>query len=54
MSSGPGTGASLLVEFFVDDIEENVAGAAAAGFDAALYTSTPQLLADLRKRGLEL
>jgi FMN phosphatase YigB (HAD superfamily) len=39
--------------FFVDDIAENVAGARAAGFDAVQYTSTPQLVADLRERGLQ-
>jgi FMN phosphatase YigB (HAD superfamily) len=40
--------------FFVDDLEGNVAGAVAAGFDAVQYTSTPQLLADLRQRGIDL
>ncbi|MEX0585882.1 MAG: HAD family phosphatase [Pirellulales bacterium] len=39
--------------FFVDDRAENVAGAIAAGIDAVLYTTTPQLVADLRRRGLE-
>jgi len=38
--------------FFVDDIPENVDGARAAGFDAVRYTSTPELVAELRKRGL--
>jgi glucose-1-phosphatase len=38
--------------FFTDDIAENVAGALAAGFDAVQYTSTPQLVAALRQRGL--
>jgi len=36
--------------FFVDDIPEHVAGAKAAGFDAVAYTSTPQLVAELRQR----
>ena len=40
--------------FFVDDIQENVTGARAAGFDAVLYTSTGQLAADLRARGISL
>lgn len=39
--------------FFVDDREENVAGAIACGIDAVLFTSTAQLEKDLRKRGLE-
>lgn len=39
--------------FFVDDIPGHVAGAKAAGFDAVLYTTTAQLAADLRERGLE-
>jgi HAD superfamily hydrolase (TIGR01509 family) len=39
--------------FFTDDNPENVAGARAAGFDAVQYISTPQLAAELRKRGLQ-
>ena len=39
--------------FFVDDLAANVAGAKAIGFDAVQYVSTPQLVADLRERGLE-
>ncbi|MFZ5829932.1 MAG: HAD family hydrolase [Planctomycetota bacterium] len=38
--------------FFCDDILENVEGARAAGLDAVQYTSTPQLVEDLRKRGV--
>lgn len=38
--------------FFTDDILANVEGARAAGFDAVQYTSTPQLVGDLRTRGL--
>jgi HAD superfamily hydrolase (TIGR01509 family) len=38
--------------FFTDDLAENVAGAKAAGFDAVQYTSTPQLVAELRQRGI--
>lgn len=38
--------------FFVDDLLENVEGARQAGVDAVLYTSTPELAADLRKRHL--
>ena len=37
---------------FTDDMAEHVAGARAAGFDAVQYTSTPQLAAELRSRGL--
>jgi glucose-1-phosphatase len=39
--------------FFVDDVPGHVAGAQAAGYDAVLYTTTAQLAADLRNRGLE-
>jgi len=39
--------------FFVDDVAANVAGAKAAGFDAVQYTTTPQLVADLRARGVQ-
>jgi putative hydrolase of the HAD superfamily len=38
--------------FFTDDLAGHVAGARAAGFDAVQYTSTPQLAADLRARGV--
>ena len=38
--------------FFMDDREENVAGARAAGLDAVLFTSVRQLAADLRARGV--
>ncbi|MEM8864373.1 MAG: HAD family phosphatase [Planctomycetota bacterium] len=40
--------------FFTDDRLENVAGAKAAGFDAVPFTSTEQLLDDLRQRGIEV
>lgn len=36
--------------FFVDDTAGHVAGAKAAGLDAVQYTSTPQLVDELRKR----
>jgi len=39
--------------FFTDDIGGHVAGARAAGFDAVQYTTTPQLVAELRKRGVD-
>jgi glucose-1-phosphatase len=39
--------------FFTDDIAGHVAGACAAGYDAVQFTSTPQLVADLRQRGLQ-
>jgi glucose-1-phosphatase len=39
--------------FYVDDIAGHVAGARAAGMDAVQYTDTPQLVADLRQRGLQ-
>lgn len=38
--------------FFTDDVAGHVAGARAAGFDAVQYTSTSQLVADLRVRGV--
>ena len=40
--------------FFVDDLEDNVNGAIAAGFDAVRYVSMPQLADDLRRRGISL
>ena len=39
---------------FIDDREDNVAGAIEAGFRAVRYSSTPQLLHDLRANGVEL
>ena len=39
--------------FFTDDAPGHVAGARAAGFDAAQYLSTPQLIAELCARGLQ-
>jgi len=38
--------------FYVDDYADHIAGARAVGFDAVQYTSTPQLVADLRARGV--
>jgi len=38
--------------FFVDDLPGHVAGARAVGFDAVQYTTTPEFVADLRKRGI--
>lgn len=38
--------------FFCDDIAGHVAGARAVGIDAVQYTSTPELVAELRKRGI--
>lgn len=40
--------------FFTDDTAGHVAGARAAGFDAVPYTSTPQLAAELRGRGVRM
>jgi putative hydrolase of the HAD superfamily len=39
--------------FFCDDMPGHVAAAREAGFDAVQYTSTPELIAELRRRGLE-
>jgi FMN phosphatase YigB (HAD superfamily) len=39
--------------FFVDDIAGHVAGARDAGFDAVQYTTTGQLVDDLRCRGVQ-
>jgi putative hydrolase of the HAD superfamily len=39
--------------FYVDDIAGHVAGARAAGFDAVQYTTTPALVDELLKRGVE-
>jgi glucose-1-phosphatase len=38
--------------FFCDDMPEHVAAAQTAGFDAVQYTTTPMLVAELRKRGV--
>jgi len=38
--------------FYTDDMPGHVEGARAAGFDAVTYTSTPELVAQLRKRGV--
>jgi len=38
--------------FYTDDIEGHVAGARAVGFDAVQYITTPQLVQELRKRGV--
>ena len=39
--------------FYTDDIAGHIAGGQIAGFDAVQYTSTPQLVAQLRLRGVE-
>jgi HAD superfamily hydrolase (TIGR01509 family) len=36
--------------FYVDDIAGHVAGARSVGFDAVQYTTTPELVGELRKR----
>ena len=38
--------------FYLDDIADHIAGAQAAGFDAVQYTTTPALVAELRRRGV--
>jgi putative hydrolase of the HAD superfamily len=40
--------------FFTDDMAEHVAAARAVGFDALQFTSLPQLIAELRQRGVEV
>lgn len=40
--------------FFTDDKPENAAGARAVGIDAVVFTSTEQLIADLKERGIEV
>jgi HAD superfamily hydrolase (TIGR01549 family) len=39
--------------FYTDDIAGHVAGARSVGIDAVLYTSTSELVNELRKRGVE-
>jgi FMN phosphatase YigB (HAD superfamily) len=39
--------------FYVDDIAGHVAGARAVGFDAVQYTTTLELVRELRNRGVE-
>jgi putative hydrolase of the HAD superfamily len=38
--------------FYTDDIAGHVDGARSAGFDAVVYTSTAELVAEIRRRGL--
>ena len=40
--------------FFTDDRQDNVDGALAAGMDALRFESAPQLVAELRQRGIEI
>lgn len=47
-------GVSAEAIFFVDDRQENVDGANAAGIDAVLFTDANQLIADLRARSVEI
>lgn len=37
---------------YLDDMPQHIAGAKAVGFDAVQYIGTPQLMAELRRRGL--
>ena len=39
--------------FYTDDIAGHVAGARAAGLDAVVYESAPQIVAELRERGVK-
>jgi FMN phosphatase YigB (HAD superfamily) len=39
--------------FYTDDIAGHVAGARSAGLDAVVYETTPQLVGELFKRGIE-
>ena len=39
--------------FYTDDMPGHVAGARSVGFDAVVYTSTAELVKELRKRGVE-
>jgi FMN phosphatase YigB (HAD superfamily) len=47
-------GCSNKTVFFVDDKQENVDGAIAAGMDAVLYRSVPELVEQLVARGVEI
>ena len=40
--------------FYVDDVPGHVAGAAAAGWDAVQYTTTPAFVTELRNRGVRI
>jgi FMN phosphatase YigB (HAD superfamily) len=40
--------------FYADDIAGHVAGARSVGVDAVVYTSTAELVKELRQRGIEL
>lgn len=48
------SGASPQRCFFVDDMMENVNGATAAGMDAVLYRSVPELVHELERRGVAI
>lgn len=39
--------------FYTDDLPGHIAGAQAVGFDAVPYTDTPNLVAELRRRGVQ-
>jgi FMN phosphatase YigB (HAD superfamily) len=39
---------------FIDDLPENVAGARAVGLDGLVYRDPPSLIAELRRRGVEV
>jgi putative hydrolase of the HAD superfamily len=39
--------------FFCDDLAGHVAGARSVGIDAVQYTTTPELVGELRKRGIQ-
>ena len=40
--------------FYTDDRPEHVAAARQAGYDAVQYTTTPELLTELRRRGIAM
>jgi len=46
-------GVPLQEIFYVDDCAGHVAGARQVGFDAVTYLSTPQLVTELRSRGIQ-
>ncbi len=47
------SGAAAAEIFYMDDREENVVGAKNSGIDAVLYTDTPSLAGELRRRGVK-
>ncbi|MEK6246916.1 MAG: HAD-IA family hydrolase, partial [Planctomycetales bacterium] len=40
--------------FYIDDLQKNVDGANASGFDAVCYSSTSSLVTEMSRRGIQI